>query len=266
MPRYNYKWNEEKIRRYIKEGRGKGEFEQYQPWLTVRDVPSTGRVARIPGTKINRIYHTLSDLERNAFLIFEWSDKIIDIREQYPILDRDKTAEIADILGFKHPVYPNTKTKTVVTLDFLLTAKDKSGKLTTYARSIKPSSELTDERTIQKLLIERQYFMQEGINWAVITEKEIPKVLANNLYDLRDSKLYISEIDQQLIHEINELFLNQNPESKIIDSVVEIGRELYVSHEKVLKVLHYLVYNKKIRINLNEKLNFHQSWKEGLID
>lgn len=51
MARFQYHWTFERIDKYIKEGRGQGEFENYKPWLTVRDVPSNGRIAREIGTK-----------------------------------------------------------------------------------------------------------------------------------------------------------------------------------------------------------------------
>jgi hypothetical protein len=68
MARFQYDWTFERIDKYIKEGRGQGEFESYKPWLTVRDVPSNDRVAREMGIKVKREYHFLSDLERYLFI------------------------------------------------------------------------------------------------------------------------------------------------------------------------------------------------------
>ncbi len=38
----------------IKEGRGQGSGERYKPWITIQDVPSTGRATRLIGTKTYR--------------------------------------------------------------------------------------------------------------------------------------------------------------------------------------------------------------------
>ena len=57
--------------KWIKEGRGNGEYADYKPWLTVRDLPSLGRVHRVFGHKSRRTQHLLSDLELAAFLLLE---------------------------------------------------------------------------------------------------------------------------------------------------------------------------------------------------
>jgi hypothetical protein len=46
MAKYHTSWTEDKIARYVKEGRGSGEGNTYRPWLTIQDVPSMGRVTR----------------------------------------------------------------------------------------------------------------------------------------------------------------------------------------------------------------------------
>lgn len=53
------------IDKFIKEGRGQGQFENYKPWLTIQDVPSLGRVTRLKGLTTNRQHEFLSDLERD---------------------------------------------------------------------------------------------------------------------------------------------------------------------------------------------------------
>jgi len=73
--------------KWIKEGRGSGQNQNYRPWLTVRDLPSLGRVHRVFGHKSRRTHHLLSDLELSVFLLLEWLPDVNQIREQFP-LDR----------------------------------------------------------------------------------------------------------------------------------------------------------------------------------
>ena len=47
----NTNWNEDKLNRWIKEGRGQGEGKDYKPWITVTDFPSQGRCARVKGIR-----------------------------------------------------------------------------------------------------------------------------------------------------------------------------------------------------------------------
>jgi len=261
MAKFNYSWDERKISKYIKEGRGSGEYEEYKPWLTVRDVPSKGRVTRLKGVKINRVHHVLSDLERSALVLFEWSNRILDIREQYPILERDKMQEISEMLGFKHPRYPNSSVNTVFTTDFLLTVRNDDGTICTVARTIKPSSQLVDQNTINKLLIEKEFYKLSGINWAIITEKELPKMLTNNLYELRNSFELISE-DESMIEDVFKALVSEDRHKRIIDSIDNISKSYNIPHAKVINIFHFLVYNKKINFDLSKKINLNKVWEE----
>ena len=72
------------IRKLEKEKRGQGNGKAYKPFLTVRDVPSKGRVHRRPAVTHGRIVHLLSDLELAVFSIVDWNVSVIDIREQFP--------------------------------------------------------------------------------------------------------------------------------------------------------------------------------------
>lgn len=55
----------------IKDGREHGNHAEYKPWLTVRDLPSLGRVHRVFGHKSQRTHHLLSELELSVFLMLE---------------------------------------------------------------------------------------------------------------------------------------------------------------------------------------------------
>lgn len=49
MARRRYPSDEGRIALFHKEGRGTGRGGDYKPWLTVQDVPSSGRVHRVRG-------------------------------------------------------------------------------------------------------------------------------------------------------------------------------------------------------------------------
>lgn len=52
----------------------------------------------------------------------EWSEQVIDIREQFPLLPLDKTL-YAQKLGIKHPTDPKNKLPIIMNTDMLLTIK-----------------------------------------------------------------------------------------------------------------------------------------------
>lgn len=108
-------WNEQKYRRYIKEGRCQGTLSAYKPWIMNRSFPSLSMVSRVLGNTTGRIHHLLSNMELSYFYILGWLDKLCDIREQYPLL------EIADKVGIRYFFDNLSGFPYVLTSDFLIT-------------------------------------------------------------------------------------------------------------------------------------------------
>ncbi|HYH22418.1 MAG TPA: TnsA endonuclease N-terminal domain-containing protein [Azospirillum sp.] len=182
MARSRYGFTEDKIARFYKEGRGSGRGAAYKPWLTVRDVPSSGRSHRPLGLKTGRVHHLLSDIERDLFLLLDWSDAVGDIREQFP-LDRSTTMRIAEEIGVPHPVDRQSKAPLVMTTDFVVDLIQE-GQLLQVARAVKPAEKLDEPRTVAKLEIERRYWTDRGVDWGIVTERDIPETLVRNIENI----------------------------------------------------------------------------------
>lgn len=187
------------------EGRGQGHGINYRPWLTIHDVPSTGRVHRKKGWKTGRDHHLLSDLELKYFYIVEWAAEVLDIREQYPLLPLEETLSLADEVGVAHPTDTSTKEPIVMTTDFMLTAQNE-GHGVLQARTIKPAAKLASKRVIEKFEIERRYWAARSVDWGIVTEREIPQVLIDNLallhdYVSLDDRVQLSEDDLHVLIE-----------------------------------------------------------------
>ena len=54
---------ETQYRKWIKEGRGTSEYQDYKPWLTVYDAPSDGRVNRVFGYNFKRTQHLITKFD-----------------------------------------------------------------------------------------------------------------------------------------------------------------------------------------------------------
>lgn len=175
MAKNKYAMDEQKIARFIKEGRGKGEGQYYKPWFYINEVPSHGRSSRPHSHKSNREHHLLSDIENGAFFLYHWSDEVTDIREQFP-LDRSITLQIANEMGIAPPADPTTGCQIVMTTDLLITT-DKNKLL---ARSVKPHDAL-NRRVVDKLEIERRYWEQQKVDWGIITQNQLPEARVNNI-------------------------------------------------------------------------------------
>lgn len=175
------------IERHIANGFGSGAGVGYVPWLRVQDVPSMGRSHKIPGVKVERIHHLLSDLERAYLLVCEFSEEVVDIREQYPLLPVESTQAIAKAIGVRYPRYKSTALPLVMTTDFLLTVRQPNGDFKSVARTIKYQQDLREDslRTLEKLEVERRFWMSQGVDWAIVTEEMFTPDLIKNLGLLR---------------------------------------------------------------------------------
>ena len=180
MARKKYGMDEARIARFIREGRGAGEGARYKPWLTISDVPSRGRSHRFHCPKTGRTHHLLSDNEYMAFLKCWWDDDVIDIREQFPILDRRETVIIAAALGIRHPVYPSSQALMVITSDLVVT-KGRGAQRTTVVHAIKQAEDLKNPRICDLLEIERRWWEQRGIEWSLMTELHVKTQFTRNL-------------------------------------------------------------------------------------
>lgn len=86
----------------------------------------------------------------------EWAENVVDIREQFPLLDLEYVQTIASDMGVKYPTDKDSNFPRIFTNDFLITIRKNN---TTFwvARTIKPSSELNKRNVIEKFEIERRY-------------------------------------------------------------------------------------------------------------
>ena len=82
--------------------RGRGRGKDYEPFIKVHEISSSGESVRIRSASVGRVHHLLSRIELLAFLVFDQFEQTIDIREQYPLPIND-TLDICSRLGIRHP-------------------------------------------------------------------------------------------------------------------------------------------------------------------
>lgn len=184
---------EPRFLKWIKQGRGSGTGKDYQPWLTVRDLPSEGRSHRVWGFQAQRTHHFFSDLELAAFFLFDWSASVTDIREQYP-LRLDDTRELATQAGIRHPQMQGKIQ--IMSTDFLVDTNLPERRQ--FAIQVKTSSDLSNPRTVEKLELERRYWKLKKIPWYLLTEKQIPPVVSENIAWLYPAQHVVDGIESLL--------------------------------------------------------------------
>lgn len=220
------------IDRRIKEGRGKGQGADYKPFIYTRDVSSLGRSHRLPGSKTQRLHHFLSDLELAIFLTLDWSHHVTDIREQFPMRVED-TVRIAEELGIRHGRYQGTPQ--ILTSDFLVDFDDTHRP--TVAIQAKYSADLQKPEVIERLELERRYWQEKGIPWAIVTEREVSREAFANIQWLYPANAE-DEIAQDDLAHYQQLFLlefQRHPDRKLTtiaqgldtSGQLEAGQALY---------------------------------------
>lgn len=253
-----------KIEKWINEGRGSGIGSDYKPWLNIQDVSSLGRSTRLRGIKTNRQHEFLSDLERSYFYLAEYSDVVVDIREQFPLLPLEETIVIADELGLKHPTDPKTHEPVVMTTDFLLTV-DKGEGFIELARTIKMKDELLKERVIEKFEIERVYWERRQIDWGIVTELEIPKEMARNISYIHDyynlehydafQNLSSQHIEDLAMALLQRLLANKESVRAITN---EFDKDTHMPLGSGMTLFYHLLATKTLRIDMLVPLNVEQ--------
>ncbi|MDA1890664.1 MULTISPECIES: TnsA endonuclease N-terminal domain-containing protein [Bacillus cereus group] len=252
-------WTWKKMKKWIDEGRGLGEGSEYLPWITVNDFPSNGIVSRELGLKTKRMHHFLSRLEYNYFLLLDYSKDVIDIREQYPLLDLELAMEIAKEKKIKYPTDSKSNTPYVMSTDFIITIKEKNCEKI-IARTVKPSNELEKKRVQEKFEIERCYWKQKNIDWEIITEKDIPLPLVNNLKRIRNANIVISypTLTKEMIDLLEKFVVYINKSTVCLERSLEVfTRENSLRNGTGLTFFNFLIFHHVIKINLQQDFKIH---------
>lgn len=242
--------------RRLSEGRGAGRGKDYKPWLRIQDVPSQGLASRVFGSTTGREHHLLSNLEFDCFLVLDWDESVVDIREQYPLLSLEETLALAQEIGILHPTYPGSEEPVVCTTDFLITIRRKNGAVD-EAIAVKPSEKLASMRVLEKLELERLYWEKHNTPWHIVTEREIPVTLVENLkwlkpyQDLQALPLLTTE-DVARIRACLEHCL---PSTEVLATVAQKADDrLGIEPGTSLSVARHLLATRFWRTNLSEPL------------
>lgn len=249
--------NERIIEQRQKQGRGQGCGADYQPWLHIQDVPSQGLSTRIKGWKTARCHHFLSQLECQYFYQLEWALGVSDIREQFP-LEIKTTQSLAERLRIAHPIDPRTRQAMVMTTDFVVTVKV-AGKLVEQARCLKYARELSAERTLEKLEIERLYWIEKGVDWGIVTEHEMEPMLAANVAWVHAYRAAtaLAPVTQEMIGRVESVLTPQVSEQRVPlrELTDACDDQLGLSPGMSLTVVRYLIANQCWPVEMLQPIN-----------
>lgn len=253
----------EYLEKLIKKGVGSGERESYRPWLKIRSIPSKGSSKIIPGVRIARGHHCLSDCESSFFVLMEFNQDITDIREQFPLIDYDETYSIALQKNIRPALYIGTDVPFVFTADFMLTFARPGEDVKMVAISLKYKEEISNasvskrKRIFEKQEIEKEYWARRGVQSKLCFYEDLPHTKIRNLMFIRDyANLPASVASENNLRNIMRFFLNL-PDPLAVEEIPLrrllrlISQDTYIEYMTVKDLFFYLVWHKKILINLD---------------
>lgn len=248
------------INQRISAGCGQGRGIDYQPAIWVRDFSSKGLSTQSFGWKTQRVHHFFSELELSYFLTLEWSAIVTDIREQYP-LTSEETLLIAQECGISHPLNPDTREPNVMTTDFVVTVRSSIG-VTDYARTVKPIKKLSSKRVLEKFEIERRYWEKRNMSWGIVTEREIPFVLVENVKWLHNF-FYVQDLSPLTEDEIRQIATPltigvAQAIASLRDLAAECDSRLGLERGSSLCVARHLIANRQWLIDIQQPIQPHQ--------
>ncbi|MBN3812795.1 heteromeric transposase endonuclease subunit TnsA [Paraburkholderia sp. Ac-20347] len=244
------------IERYVAQGFGQGVGVDYKPWLRVQDVPSRGRSRKVHGLKAGRIHHVLSDLEYRYLVALEFSERVIDIREQFPLLPVASVQDIALRRGIRYPLYAGTTMPFVMTTDFVVTVKSDDGTVSEFARTVKYADELAPSnrlaRTLEKLELEKAFWAQRGVDWKLVTETSMSDVMASNLIWLRGCAEIAQELrDDTLQASFVGGIADAGTHDRTLSSLLRtVSYRLRMPYPDAVRLFRHLVWHKVLLVDL----------------
>lgn len=249
------------IEKRISKGFGLGEGRSYIPWIRKHDFGSTGTAKELFGVKIPRSHHLLSQLEYKVFLHFERSQRILDIREQFPLLNRDLVSHIVHQMGCRPPYYHGTKILYVLSTDLLLTMLTDSGPRL-FAVAVKPSYVLEKARVRELLEIEHRYWIAYNVPWLVVTERDIKRNCWLNLRWLRQSATLREQLSEPNLQRtfLDILSVIATNDTQPLHTILNIAASrLGIIPEDAVAMFKHHAWHGTIGIDLAERIELYKS-------
>ena len=120
------------------------------------------------------------------------------------------------------------------------------------SRTIKCSAELNNYRTLEKLEIERRYWQEFGVEWRIVTEKEIDIPKAKNIEWLYPSaKLPEYLTDRRYREEL----LKRIKDNSIQDNADWFDENYGYPSGSGLRLIKHLLWNRKIVCDMDKNIS-----------
>lgn len=227
----------------------------------VTDFSSLGRVSRIYSKKTQRIHHLLSDLQFGTFLLLEWEKKVIDIIENYRLVDVESVIN-GEILELYKKIKKINELN-ILTCSFMITVINDQGKQENIALFVKHERNINRNLTGMRMKILESYFQNKEIPFKLITENQICKTTCNNLLWIKEAEMINNEqkvfCDEDLMFFFE--YLNRVNLSLSTSTILtEYERKAQIPKGYGIVLLRVLVAQRLIIMDLSKCFNRNKSF------
>lgn len=236
----------------------------YRPFLTVNAVNKYSRRHQYFCHIQSRVIHLLSDGELYAYQGLIRAPGTTSVLEQYA-LDPERTVDIAEIMGIKHPANVKSGSPHIMSTDFVVSRCSKKTAYTfKYCKDLYLKNSKTVEpdptkwRTWQKLAIENEFWKRQDIEYRIITERDFPK---SQFYNLRRAE-YAANLDfpehicDEFVFNFMGLWL-ENPFQSLENIIKRCSQIVNINLKKCVDIFYRCVFSNKIRIDHSVIFQMH---------
>lgn len=272
---------------WIKGGRGQGFGKDYRPFLqiTKQDHASVGQSHIVPNQFLQRQHHLLSTLERQICMMNLLQPCVTDLREQYPQwtnahtsplfdlyehkgleLPGDKprncegTVAIARRLGIKHERFVGLHVPYLYTTDQLVTLEWNSQPPKLVAIAIKYWADLRDRKNrtslFKKLRLERAYWRGLGIDWLLLTDRQLNPQVVSNLEFLLSAVIRPPRHgDHDLLSRFVMAFEASAWTGRCLEHMEILARALNITRPDAIHMLKLAVWRRLIPVDVSKPIS-----------
>ena len=127
------------------------------------------------------------------------------------------------------------------------------------ARTIKPASELSKKRVIEKFEIERRFWTNRGVHWAIVTEHEIDLVLSKNVEWTHPYRAIsaLQPLTKQTVQTVAKTLTQMLTENvyPLSDTALSCDDRLGLESGSSLAVARHLIANRLWQVDLTQPIH-----------
>ena len=195
----------------------------------------------------------------------EFNPDVLDIREQFPLLEYYETYAIAISKNIRPAMYPGSDVPHVYTTDFMLTMKGDDGGTYLYGISLKYKKELEAcskqkrLRILEKLEVEKEYWSRRNVMWDAIFHEELPHLRIRNLivirgYAMANPSIVNEKNTDKILHYFSQLAPGAADDIGLSVLLHKISKYLYIAYAEVKCLFFYMVWHHMISIDIDSHL------------